>query len=66
MHPTTYLSEFLKVRKKSAEPDRSCMAVSRFFENPIQNVFSEIQKLHQNPRSGVSDPNAVAGYMRKQ
>ena len=42
------------------------MAVSRFFENPIQNNFSEIQHLHQNPPSRVLDLICVAGYMRKQ
>lgn len=42
------------------------MAVSRFFEIYIQNNFSEIQKLHQNPLSRVCDPDRVVGYMRKQ
>lgn len=42
------------------------MAVSRFFENPIQKGFSGIQRLHQNPLSRMSDPNRVVGYMRKQ
>jgi hypothetical protein len=42
------------------------MVVSRFFENPILNNFSEIQKLHQNTLSRDLDPDEVAGYMRKQ
>lgn len=57
---------FHQVRKKSADPDHFCVAVSRFFENPIQNNFSEIKRLHQNPLRRVSDPNEVVGYMRKQ
>lgn len=36
--------EFRQVRRKCAEPDQVCMAVSRFIENPIQKGFSEIQK----------------------
>jgi hypothetical protein len=42
------------------------MAVSRFFENHIQNNFSEMQRLHQNPLSRAFVPNRVVGYMRKQ
>ena len=59
-------SKSFEVQKKSADPDHICMVVSQFFENPIQNVFSEIERLHRNPPSWVVEPNMVAGYMRKQ
>jgi hypothetical protein len=58
--------KFDEVPFLGAEPDRVCMAVSRFFENPIQNNFSEIQKWAQNPLSRGPDPTRVVGYMRKQ
>ena len=41
------------------------MAVSRFFQDPIQNHFSEIQKLHQNPLSRVLEPSGVSGSLRE-
>lgn len=34
--------EFHQVRKKSAEREMVCMGVSRFFDFPIQNNFSEM------------------------
>lgn len=49
-----------------AEPNQACMAVSRFFENPIQNNFSEIQRWGQNRLSRGTDPTGAVGYMRKQ
>ena len=55
-----------QVRKKCAEPKLVCMVVSRFFKIPIQNNFSEIQSVHQNPPSRVGDPSGAPGYMRKQ
>lgn len=42
------------------------MAVSRCFGIPIQNNFSEIQSVHQNPVSRIDFPTGVVGYMRKQ
>lgn len=42
------------------------MAVSRFFENPIQKGFSGIQRLHQKHPIHIGLPNEVVGYMRKQ
>ena len=59
-------SNFREVSKMCAKPDAVCMAVSRFFQNPIQNNFSGIRNLHQNPLSRVRNPCAPSGYMRKQ
>ena len=58
--------EFDEVSFLGAGWDQVCMAVSRFFENPIQNNFSENQKWDQNLLSRGPDPTEVAGYMRKQ
>ena len=58
--------KFDEVPFLGAEPDIVCMVVSRFFENPIQNNFSEIQKWDGNPLSRGPDPTGAVGYMRKQ
>ena len=55
-----------QVRRKCAEPKLVCMAVSRFFQNPIQNLFSEIQSAHQSPPSRAGVQSGAPGYMRKQ
>jgi hypothetical protein len=42
------------------------VAVGRFFENPIQNNFSEIDSRHRNPHPRKSRMNDVGGYMRER
>jgi hypothetical protein len=58
-----------KVRKrpsprKSANREMVCMAVGRFFENPIQNVLSENQNGPTNPVPHTSACQERGGYMR--
>ena len=69
-HPTALGWErgrkFLQVRKKSAGRELVCMLVSRFFQNPIQNLFSEIQSARQSPPSRAGVQSGAPGYMRKQ
>jgi hypothetical protein len=55
-----------QVTNLCAELHLGCMAVSRFFFFPIQNNFSEIQKVALIPLSRVLRPSGVVGYMRKQ
>lgn len=54
-----------QVRRAGAGDGQFCVVVSRFYENPIQNLFSEPEKLHQNPASRVSDQMGPGGSMRK-
>ena len=53
-------------RKICAEPKLVCMAVSRFLKNRIQNLFSEIQSVHQRPPGRTGVRSGVPGYMRGQ
>lgn len=53
-----------KVPTFCAEPTAVCIAVSLFFEIPIQNNFSENQKLRRNPPSQVLDLGGVGGYVK--
>jgi hypothetical protein len=55
-----------QVRKKCAEPKLVCMAVSRFLKIPVQNLFSEIQTVHQRPPGRAGVQSGVPGYMRGQ
>ena len=41
------------------------MAVSRFFQFPIQINFAENVLAHQNPLARARDPSGPGGYMRK-
>ena len=55
-----------QVRKKSAEPDKILVLVSRFLFFPIQNHFFGKRSVHQNPPSHGAEPSGVGGYMRKR
>ena len=55
-----------QVRKKCAEPNLVCVAVSRFSKTPTQNNFSETQSVHQNRSSRAGVQSGAPGYMRKQ
>lgn len=62
----TNLVDFRQVRIKCAEPEMTCMVVSRFIYFAIQNEFSENDCAHQKPLSRATDPSGVGGYMRKR
>lgn len=54
-----------QVPKKCADLDHFCVAVSRFFENPIQIIFSENILVTLRRLSRVRVPKGPGGYMRK-
>jgi hypothetical protein len=56
-----FCPNFDQVQKKSAELTLVCMVVSRFFRNPIQNLFSGIQNYARAIRCGLETQMSPVG-----